>query len=207
MTTKRTSPLIIGLTGSIAMGKSTVAAMFEDEGVPVFDADAAVHILQGPTGLLVAEIETEFPGTTGPMGVDRHKLGAAVLGDKQKLIQLESIIHPAVAKMRNAFLIKNADADMIVFDIPLLFEKGGHQSVNHIVVVSAPADQQRMRALARPGMTPEKFENILKLQTPDAEKRAKADTVIDTGRSIAATRAQVTALVKKLRDALAVSNK
>jgi dephospho-CoA kinase len=207
MTTKRTSPLIIGLTGSIAMGKSTVAAMFEGEQVPVFDADAAVHILQGPTGLLVSKIEAAFPGTTGAMGVDRQKLGAAVLGDKQKLTQLESIIHPAVAKMRNAFLAENADADMIVFDIPLLFEKGGHQSVDHIVVVSAPADQQRARALSRPGMTPEKFDNILKLQTPDAEKRAKADTVIDTGRSIAETRTQVKALVKKLRDALAVSNK
>ena len=207
MTAARTLPLIIGLTGSIAMGKSTVAAMFEDEGVPVFDADAAVHILQGPSGLLVAEIEAAFPGTTGVMGVDRQKLGSAVLGDKPKLAQLESIIHPAVAKMRNAFLAENADTDMIVFDIPLLFEKRGHHAVDHIVVVSAPADQQRMRALSRPGMTPEKFENILKLQTPDAEKRAKANTVIDTGRSIAATRAQVKALVKKLRDALAVSNK
>ena len=200
-------PLIIGLTGSIAMGKSTVAAMFEDEEVPVFDADAAVHILQGPKGVLVAEIEAAFPGTTGPTGVDRQKLGAAVLGDKDKLTELELIIHPAVAKMRNAFLAENSDADMIAFDIPLLFEKGGHNAVDHIVVVSAPADQQRARALSRPGMSPEKFENIQKLQTPDAEKRAKADTVIDTGRSIAETRQQVKALVKKLRDALAVSNK
>ena len=207
MNQTRKSPLIIGLTGSIAMGKSTVAAMFKDEGVSVFDADAAVHILQGPTGLLVAEIEAAFPGTTGPMGVDRQKLGAAVLGDKQKLTQLESIIHPAVAKMRNAFLTENADADMIAFDIPLLFEKGGHQSVDHIVVVSAPADQQRTRALARPGMTLEKLEKILKLQTPDAEKRAKADTVIDTGQSIAHTQSQVRTFVKNLRDALAVSNK
>ena len=186
------------------MGKSTVAAMFEDENVPVFDADAAVHILQGPSGLLVAEIEAAFPGTTCTTGVDRQRLGAVVLGDKQKLTQLESIIHPAVAKMRSAFL---ADKDMVVFDIPLLFEKGGHQNVDHIVVVSAPADQQRTRALSRPNMTSEKFENILKLQTPDAEKRAKADTVIDTGRSIAETRRQVKVLVKKLRDALAVSNK
>ena len=207
MTTARTLPLIIGLTGSIAMGKSTVAAMFEDEDVPVFDADAAVHNVQGPDGLLVAQIEAAFPGTTSSMGVDRQKLGAAVLGDKQKLTQLELIIHPAVAKMRNAFLAGNADTKIIVFDIPLLFEKGGYHAVDHNVVVSAPADQQRARALSRPGMTPEKFENILKLQTPDAEKRAKADTVIDTGRSIAETREQVTALVKKLRDALAVSNK
>lgn len=207
MTRRRTSPLIIGLTGSIAMGKSTVSAMFEGEGVPVFDADAAVHILQGPDGLLIAEIEAAFPGTTGPLGVDRQKLGASVLGDKQKLSQLESIIHPAVAKMRNAFLTENAGADMIVFDIPLLFEKDGHESVDHIVVVSAPADQQRTRALSRSGMTIEKFENILKLQTPDADKRAKADTVIDTGRSIAETHHQVKALVKNLRDTLAVSIK
>lgn len=207
MTAKPTSPFVIGLTGSIAMGKSTVAAMFEDENVPVFDADAAVHILQGSSGLLVAEIEAAFPGTTGPPGVDRQKLGAAVLGDKQRLTQLEAIIHPAVAQMRNAFLAENADADMIVFDIPLLFEKGGYHSVDHIVVVSAPADQQCARALSRPGMTLEKFDNIQKLQTPDTEKRAKADTVIDTGHTIAETRAQVKALVKKLRDALAVSHK
>ena len=203
----RTSPLIIGLTGSIAMGKSTVAAMFDDEGVPVFDADAAVRILQGPGGLLVAEIEAAFPGTTGAMGVDRQSLGAAVFGDKQKLTQLESIIHPIVGRMRKTFLADHADKDLIVFDIPLLFEKGGHQAVDHIVVVSAPADQQRARALSRPGMTSGKLDNILKLQTPDAEKRAKADTVIDTGRSIAETRRQVQALVKKLRGALAVSIK
>jgi dephospho-CoA kinase len=203
----RKSPLIVGLTGSIAMGKSTVAAIFEEEDVPVFDADAAVHQLQGAGGLLVNAIENAFPGTTGPQGVDRQKLGAAVLGDKQKLQQLESIIHPAVGAMRTAFLGENADRDIIVFDIPLLFEKGGHAAVDHIVVVSAPADQQRARALSRPGMTVEKFENILKLQTPDAEKRAKADTVIDTGQALEHTRRQVGALVKKLRDALAVSNK
>jgi dephospho-CoA kinase len=200
-------PMIIGLTGSIAMGKSTVAAMFVEEDVPVFDADAAVHQLQGAGGLLVDAIENAFPGTTGPQGVDRQKLGAAVLGDKQKLQQLESIIHPAVGAMRAAFLSENADRAIIVFDIPLLFEKGGHAAVDHIVVVSAPADQQRARALSRPGMTVEKFENILKLQTPDAEKRAKADTVIDTGQALEHTRHQVGALVKKLRDALAVSNK
>jgi len=207
MNRTRKSPLIIGLTGSIAMGKSTVAAMFAEEDVPVFDADAAVHQLQGAGGLLVNAIENAFPGTTGPQGVDRQKLGAAVLGDKQKLQQLESIIHPAVGAMQTAFLSENADRDIIVFDIPLLFEKGGHAAVDHIVVVSAPADQQRARALSRPGMTVEKFENILKLQTPDAEKRAKADTVIDTGQSLEHTRHQVGALVKKLRDALAVSNK
>lgn len=203
----RKTPYIIGLTGSIAMGKSTVAAMFEQEGVPVFDADAAVHILQGPGGALVADIGSAFPGTTGPNGVDRQKLGAAVLGDTQKLRQLESIIHPAVAAMRNRFLSDHADKAMLVFDIPLLFEKGGNHAVSHVVVVSAPADQQRTRALARPGMTAEKFENILKLQVPDAEKRAKADTVIDTGQTMEHTKTQVRTLVKNLRDTLAVLDK
>jgi dephospho-CoA kinase len=123
-----TKPFIIGLTGSIAMGKSTVAKMFADEAVPVFDADAAVHILQEPGGALVAEIEAAFPGTTGPSGVDRQLLGNVVLGDAEKLAELEGIIHPAVAAMRNDFLFAHADKPIIVFDIPLLFEKGGHQS-------------------------------------------------------------------------------
>lgn len=200
-------PLIIGLTGSIAMGKSTVAEMFEAEGVPVFDADKAVHILQGPGGALVGAIESAFPGTTGAKGVDRQALGAAVLGDNDKLARLEGIVHPAVAAMRGDFLSQHADKPMIVFDIPLLFEKGGAASVDHVVVVSAPADQQRERALSRPGMTVEKFGRILKLQTPDAEKRAKADTVIDTGGSIPDTRMQVHTLVKNLRAALADSHK
>jgi dephospho-CoA kinase len=200
-------PLIIGLTGSIAMGKSTVAAMFEELGVPVFDADAAVHILQGPDGALVDEIEAAFPGTSGPKGVDRQKLGAAVLGDRQKLAQLESIVHPAVAQMRQAFLDAHRDSPLLVFDIPLLFEKGGHTALDQIVVVSAPAKQQRERALARPGMSAEKFESILKLQVPDAEKRQKADHVIETGGSIAETKAQVRDLVKNLRASLADSKK
>jgi dephospho-CoA kinase len=198
-------PLILGLTGSIAMGKSTVAQMFEDEGVPVFDADAAVHRLQAPGGALVAEIEAAFPGTTGPNGVDRQKLGAAVLGDKEQLARLEAIVHPAVAALRSAFLVANADKPIIVFDIPLLFEKGGNNHVDHIIVVSAPAEQQRTRALARPGMTEEKFDSVLKLQIPDTEKRARADTVVDTGLSLKETRKQVRALIKKLRAALAES--
>ena len=200
-------PLIIGLTGSIAMGKSTVAQMLKDEGVPVFDADAVVHILQGPGGALVDEIEATFPGTTGPAGVNRQALGAAVLGNPAKLAQLEAIVHPAVAAMRNAFLADNAEQPILVFDIPLLFEKGGNTSVEHVVVVSAPADQQRERALARLGMTAEKFEHILKLQMPDAEKRKRAGTVIDTGLSIAETHGQVKALVKNLRASLAQSDK
>ena len=207
MTDEAKRPLIIGLTGSIAMGKSTVSQMFVDEDIPHFDADAAVHKLQGPGGALVAEIEAAFPGTTGPQGVDRLKLGPIVLGDKAKLARLEGIIHPAVGKLRADFLEAHRDAPMVLFDVPLLFEKGGHQGVDKILVVSAPADQQRRRALAREGMTIEKFEHILSLQMPDAEKRKRADYVIDTGTSIADTREQVRRLIKNLRASLADSDK
>ena len=188
-------PFILGLTGSIGMGKSAVAAMFEELGVPVFDADAAVHELQGPGGALLAPIERAFPGSTGPQGVDRARLGAAVFGNAEKLRLLESIVHPEVAAMRRAFLADNADAPLILFDIPLLYEKAGAQGLDAVVVVSAPPEIQRARVLARPGMTAEKFETILALQVPDAEKRARADFVIDTGLPLAETRAQVAALV------------
>jgi dephospho-CoA kinase len=194
-----TQPFILGLTGSIGMGKSAVAAMFREFGVPVFDADAAVHELQGPDGALLPMIEAAFPGTTGPHGVDRPKLGAAVFGDAEKLKTLEQIVHPAVGAMRAGFLEENADQPLIVFDIPLLFEKGGFDSVDKVLVVSAPADQQRERVLARPGMTEEKFAQILALQVPDAEKRKRADFVIDTGTSLAETRAAVGRLVDKLK--------
>ena len=196
-------PIIIGLTGSIGMGKSAVAAMFADEGVPVFDADAVVHDLQKANGALVPAIESAFPGTTGPQGVDRKALGAAVFGDRDRLALLESIVHPAVAERRRAFLESHQDADMILFDIPLLFEKGGQTGVDIVVVVSAPAPVQRERVLARVHMTPDKFEHILALQMPDSEKRAQADHVIDTGKEPGETRADVRALVKKLRVGLA----
>jgi dephospho-CoA kinase len=186
---------MLGLTGSIGMGKSTVAAMFEEAGVPVFDADAAVHQLQGPGGALVPVIEASFPDTTGPSGVDRARLGAQVLGDPTALARLEAIIHPAVAEMRTRFLADHADAPLIVFDIPLLFEKGGGAGLDAVAVVSAPPHVQRERVLARPGMTQEKFERILALQMPDAEKRARADFVIDTGVPHEDTRAQVRQLV------------
>lgn len=198
-----TKPVIIGLTGSIGMGKSAVAAMFADEGIPVFDADAAVHDMQKAGGELVAQIEAAFPGTTGPEGVDRKALGAAVLGDRDRLAKLESIVHPAVAERRKTFLKANGDADLVLFDIPLLFEKGGHAGVNVTVVVSAPYPVQRERVLARPGMTPEKFEQILALQMNDADKRARADYVIDTGQPMASTRQDIRDLVKKLRAGLA----
>lgn len=196
-------PHIIGLTGSIGMGKSTVASMFADEGIAVFCADAAVHDMQTAGGELVHEIEAAFPGTTTANGVDRKALGGIVLGDKDRLAKLESIIHPAVARRRAAFLEQNAGADILVFDIPLLFEKGGHAHVDTTIVVSAPAGVQRDRVLARPGMTTERFEHILALQMNDADKRALADHVINTGTSLAETRAQLRKIITGLRAGLA----
>lgn len=193
-----TRQITLGLTGSIGMGKSTVAAMFADMGVPVFDADAAVHALQGKRGRLVAAIEAAFPGTTGPDGVNRTSLGEAVLGKPDLLKRLEAIVHPAVGEERAAFLSRNADAQLVVFDIPLLFETGGDARVDTVAVVSAPADIQRARVLARPGMTAARFEAILARQTPDAEKRARADYVIDTGGSLDLSRARVAEIVADL---------
>lgn len=193
-----TRPLILGLTGSIGMGKSTVARMFSDAGVPTFDADAAVHQLQGPGGTLLERIEAEFPGSTGPDGVDRVKLGSLVFADPAALARLEAIVHPAVATMRDEFLLEHASAPIILFDIPLLFEKGGQDRVDQVVVVSAGADIQRARVLSRPGMTPEKFAHILSLQVPDVEKRALADHVVDTSGHLEHTRAAVGALVERL---------
>ena len=193
-----TRPFILGLTGSIGMGKSTVAAMFERRGVPVFDADREVRRMEGPGGALVPAIEAAFPGTTGPQGVDRPRLGAAVFGDPAALARLEAIVHPAVRAARADFLARHAGAPLVVFDIPLLFEKGGVEEVDEVLVVSAPAEVQRARVLAREGMTRERFEQVLALQMPDAEKRARADHVIDTGRPLAETEADVAALVEKL---------
>ncbi len=187
--------ITLGLTGSIGMGKSTVAKMFAEEGVPVFDADAVVHRLQGPEGALVAEIEAAFPGTTGSEGVNRTALSERVLGAPEKLKQLEALIHPAVAREREAFLAAHADSPLVVLDIPLLFEKGGSDRVDKIVVVSAPPDVQRERVLARSGMTGEKFERILSLQMADAEKRARANFVIPTGVSFDETRDSVRRIV------------
>ncbi|WP_109356023.1 dephospho-CoA kinase [Sphingorhabdus sp. EL138] len=198
-----TGPMIIGLTGSIGMGKSTVAQMFADEGVPIFDADAAVHVLQGPGGALVAQIEALFPGTTDEKGVDRQKLGPAVLGNPDALKQLEALIHPAVGAMRMDFLEDNKAAPMILFDIPLLFEKSGAAGVDHVIVVSATEDDQRERVLRRPGMTVDKFEKIKSLQMPDEEKRKRADFVIDTSRPLEETRQQVQNTIEKLKASLA----
>ena len=192
-------PFILGLTGSIGMGKSTVSRMFEALGVPVFDADAVVRTMQGPGGSLLPAIEAAFPGTTGPAGMDRAKVGAAVFGDPAALSRLEGIVHPAVREARREFLRANADVRLVVFDIPLLFERGGVEEVEAVVVVSAPPGLQRERVLKRPGMTPERFDQILALQLSDAEKRARADYVIDTSGPLEQTRAEVARLVEKLR--------
>lgn len=173
------------------MGKSTVARMFADEGVPVFDSDAAVHRLQGPAGRVVAAIEAAFPSTTGVGGVDRTALSQAVLGDAAELMRLEAIVHPAVAEERAAFVAEHAGAPLVVFDIPLLFETGGDAHVDQVVVVSAAPEIQRARVLARPGMTPAKLDAILARQIPDAEKRARAHHVIPTDVPLAETRAAV----------------
>ncbi|MEQ1509145.1 MAG: dephospho-CoA kinase [Sphingopyxis sp.] len=199
MIKKRTRPLLIGLTGSIGMGKSTLAGMLRDLGVPVFDADAVVHDMQGPGGALVAAIEAAFPGTTGPMGVDRVRLGTQVFGDNAALARLERIVHPAVAEAQAEFMTTHRAAPIIVLDIPLLFEKGGVSAVDRVIVVSASPEEQRRRVLARPGMTAKKFAEILARQTPDAQKRAAADHIINTNGSLAETRAQIASLIACLR--------
>ena len=187
--------ITLALTGSIGMGKSTVAAMFADAGVPTFDADAVVRRLQGPGGRLVPEIESRFPGTTRDGEVDRDALSSAVLGHRDELAALEAIVHPAVHHERTRFIVENGDAPALLFDIPLLFETGGDVTFDKVIVVSAPADIQRRRVLERPGMTREKFEQILARQLPDSEKRERADFVIDTSGDLAATRAQVDAIL------------
>ncbi|HEU0065723.1 MAG TPA: dephospho-CoA kinase [Sphingomonas sp.] len=187
--------MILGLTGSIGMGKSTVAAMFADAGIPVFDADAAVHALQGPQGRVVAAIEQAFPGTTSSIGVDRAALSARVLGDDAAMRVLEGIVHPAVAQERASFQASHAGAPLLVFDVPLLFETGGEHHVDAVAVVSADAAVQRARVLARPGMTERKFAAILARQTPDAEKRARADFVIPTDVPLDRTREAVARVI------------
>lgn len=191
--------ILLGLTGSIGMGKSTVAAMMRRLGVPVFDADAAVHRLQGPGGRLLDAIEAAFPGTTGPAGVDRAALGQAVFGDLAALRRLERIVHPAVAQERAAFLRRHRAHRLVVDDVPLLFERGRRRDIDAVAVVSAPAWMQRQRVLARPGMTAARFAQIRARQVPDHVKRARADVVIETGSSRLATQRQVRRLVACLR--------
>ena len=187
--------LVLGLTGSVGMGKSTTAGFFVEAGVPVHDADAAVHRLYA--GEAVPLIEAVFPGTTSGGIVDRALLARRVLGDPVALKRLEAIVHPLVQASERRFL---ADAEargdkVVVLDIPLLFETGGDARVDAVVVVSAPAAVQRARVLERPGMTAEKFEAILSQQMPDAEKRRRADFVVDTSQGSEAARAQVGAVL------------
>ena len=187
--------ITLALTGSIGMGKSTVAAMFADAGIPVFDADACVRALQGPGGRLVPSIEERFPATTRDGAVDRDALSAAVLHDRDELAALEAIVHPAVHYERTRFIGEHADAPALLFDIPLLFETGGDAAFDKVIVVSAPADIQRARVLGRDGMSEAKFAQIMARQLPDAEKRARADFIIDTSGPFDATRRQVDAIL------------
>jgi dephospho-CoA kinase len=194
--------ILIGLTGSIGMGKSTTAAMFRDAGVPVYDADAAVHALYDTGGAAVGPVGEAFPGAVKDGRVDREALRQAVLGDPEALKRLNAIVHPLVGRDRIGFFQKaEADgADMVVLDIPLLFETGGHANVDAVVVASAPADMQRERVLARPGMTAERLDAILTQQMADAEKRARAHFVVDTSRGLDPAREQVAEIIAVMRD-------
>lgn len=190
--------IVLGLTGSIGMGKSTTAAMFADEGVPVHDSDAAVHRLYG--GAAAPLVEAQFPGTVIDGKVDRARLGEAVIGRPEAMRELESIVHPLVRADADRFveLHRTRGTPLVLLDIPLLFETGGTDRVDRIVVVTAPADVQRRRVLSRPAMTGEKLDSILGSQVPDAEKRRKADYVIDTSGGMDAARAAVRAIVAEL---------
>ncbi len=192
--------ILLGLTGSIGMGKSTTAALFAAEGVPVYDADAAVHTLYGVGGEAVSPIEASFPGVTEAGAIHRGRLGERVLDDPEALETLEAIVHPLVGRHRQSFFERAAGQAIVVLDVPLLFETGGDKAMTAVAVVTCPPKLQRARVLARPGMTPEKFEAILKRQAPDAEKRARADFVIDTGRGLKAAKAQVHAVLAALAD-------
>ena len=181
----------IALTGSIGMGKSTVARMFERAGVPVFDADAVVRTLQGPGGALVDPIGARFPDALRGGELDRERLARIVLEDPAKLAELEAIVHPAVQAAREAFIGEHREASALLFEIPLLFETGGEAGFDKVIVVSAPPDVQRERVLHRPGMTATRLDSILVRQMPDSEKRVRADFVIDTAGDLSTTERQV----------------
>jgi len=189
---------ILGLTGSIGMGKTTTGGFFAARGVPVHDADAVVHVLY--SGAAVAPVEAAFPGVTVDGRIDRSRLGARVLGDAAAMARLEAIVHPLVQAAEDSFLqrARKAGAPLVVLDIPLLFETGAEQRCDAVVVVTAPADVQRRRVLARPGMTPERFEAILARQLPDSEKRRRAHVLIETHRELAAAALQVDELLRAL---------
>jgi dephospho-CoA kinase len=192
--------IIAGLTGSIGMGKSTTTAMFAERGVQVWNADDAVHRLYRPGGAAVAPVEAAFPGVAGPDGIDRDALSARVVGQEAAIRQLEQIVHPLVGQDRAAFLAdaREAGAPLVVVDVPLLFETGGQRYVDSVIVVSCDPATQRARVLSRPGMTEAKFEAILARQTPDADKRAMADFVVDTGQGLDHAREQVAQIHRAL---------
>ncbi|MFC6198054.1 dephospho-CoA kinase [Ponticaulis profundi] len=196
--------LTLGLTGSIGMGKSATASMFRDEGIPVYDADAAVHAIYEPGGLAVEPLSKVFPDVIVEDRVDRTRLRERVLNDPGAMKQLESIVHPLVGQTQIDFrkTAKSDGADMIVLDIPLLFETGGDARVDYTIVVSATAEEQRKRVLGRDGMTEDAFEKILAKQLPDAEKRARADFVINSRIDLEYAREQVKALISALRRTL-----
>lgn len=193
--------IIIGLTGSIGMGKSETAKMFARAGVPVFDSDAAVHKLMAKGGAAVARVGAAFPGVAGEDGVDRNLLGARVFGDEAALKRLEGILHPMVSDLRREFFSQAYDQgrEMVVLDVPLLFETGGEALCDYTVVVSAPAAVQRQRVLSRPGMTAEKFGNILAKQMTDHEKRARADFIVQTERGLRYAEGQVRDIIAAIK--------
>ncbi|HSC59981.1 MAG TPA: dephospho-CoA kinase [Rhizomicrobium sp.] len=202
-------PFLIGLTGSIGMGKSETAKMFARLGIPVNDSDANVHAVYEPGGAAVPQIEKAFPGTVREGRVDRVLLSKALAADPSGFKKLEAIVHPLVAQVQQAFLAKaEADgADMVVLDIPLLFETGGHARMDAVVVVSAPSHIQRARVLERPGMTEDKLNQILSRQMPDEEKRAKAHYVVVTDKGLDHAFEQVQMIVKDLREKIAAEKK
>lgn len=193
-------PFVIGLTGSIAMGKSQTAALFAEEGVPVFDSDAAIETLYGKGGAAVEKIAAAFPAAIRDGTVDRTALSILVARDPAVLKMLEDLVHPLVAAQRQAFLAKNANAPIVLLDIPLLFETGADKDMDALVVASAPAEVQRARALNRPGMTAEKFESLLARQLPDVDKRAKAHFVVVTDQDVEHARRQVQMILVTIQD-------
>lgn len=194
---------IIGLTGSIGMGKSTTAAMFREAGIPVYDADAEVHKAYDVGGAAVEPVGAAFPGVVRDGKVDREELRKRVLGNPEALKVLNGIVHPIVGRARAAVFeeAEKAGADMVILDVPLIFETGGEKNMHKVIVVSAPAEMQRARVLAREGMTPDRLDAILAQQVPDAEKRARADYVVDTGQGLEKARQQVAAIIADLRRA------
>jgi dephospho-CoA kinase len=191
-------PVVVGLTGSIGMGKTTTGRLFEEAGVPVWDADAAVHRLYGPDEPGSRAIARLVPGAVGAAGVDRAALREAIAADPDLLARVESAVHPLVAADRAAFIAANRDAPLIVLDIPLLFETGGEAEVDAVVVATAPGAVQRERVLARPGMDEAQFERILSRQVPDEEKRRRADHVVRTDQGVDRARQTVLSIIGEL---------